>query len=227
VLLLPSWEADPPTHRRNGAEEGPKFLDRKIREVANELEGLKAYITPKQEKVTVNEILDDLVENYKRGGKRRIHREAPPQMTSHLNPLRGFFGTWRAIQVGSRHIEEFKSKLKAERKANATVNRSLQLLGQAYNYAITSDPAKLSRAPKIERYSEQGNERKGKFTPSEAEAIFNNLPPYMADVARFAYETGHRSNEVRKAVLVLPGARCYSRPGANREEPRRMPDCID
>src|SRR6516165_88960 len=36
----------------------------KIREVANELEGLKAFITPRQEKVTVNEILDDLVEHY-------------------------------------------------------------------------------------------------------------------------------------------------------------------
>jgi len=52
-----------------------KFLDRKLREVANEREGLKAFITPRQEKVTVNEILDDLVENYKRGGKRGIHRE--------------------------------------------------------------------------------------------------------------------------------------------------------
>ncbi|MGA3090581.1 MAG: hypothetical protein ABSD75_18365 [Terriglobales bacterium] len=124
-----------------------KFLDRKLREVANEREGLRAFITPTQEKVTVNEILDDLMEHYKRGGKRGIPREVPPQMASYLKPLREFLGTWRAIQVGSRDIEEFKSKLKTERKANATVNRSLQLLGQAYNYAITSDPPKLSRAP--------------------------------------------------------------------------------
>jgi integrase len=51
---------------------------------------------------------------------------------------------------------------------------------------------------KIERYSEKGNQGKGKFSPAEAEAIFNSLPSYMADVARFAYETGHRSNEIRK-----------------------------
>lgn len=198
-----------------------KFLDRKVREVANEGEGLQAFITPRQEKVTVNEILDDLVEHYKRGGKRGIFREVPPQMTSHLKPLREFFGTWRAIQVGSRNIEEFKSKLKAERKANATINRSLQLLGQAYNYAITSDPAKLSRAPKIERYSEQGNERKGKFTPAEAEAVFNSLPPYMADVARFAYETGHRSNEIRKlcwSYLEPDAIRVPGRIAKNRDE---------
>jgi integrase len=112
--------------------------------------------------------------------------------------LREFFGTTRAIQVGSRDIEEFKSHLKAEKKANATVNRSLQLLSQAYNYAVTSDPPKLSRVPRIERYSEKGKVRKGKFTQAEAEAVFNSLPPYMADVARFAYETGHRSREIRK-----------------------------
>jgi Phage integrase family len=50
----------------------------------------------------------------------------------------------------------------------------------------------------IKRYSEKGNVRKGRFTPAEAEAVFNNLPPYMSDVARFAYETGHRSSEIRK-----------------------------
>jgi integrase len=50
----------------------------------------------------------------------------------------------------------------------------------------------------IKRYSEKGNVRKGEFTPAEAEAVFNNLPPYMSDVARFAYETGHRSSEIRK-----------------------------
>jgi hypothetical protein len=39
----------------------------------------------------------------------------------------------------------------------------------------------------IKRYSEKGNVGKGKFTPAEAEAVFYNLPPYMADVAEFAY----------------------------------------
>ena len=177
-----------------------KFLDRKIREVANEKDGLKAFISPKQEKVTVNEILNDLVEHYKRGGKSGIRREVPLQMLSQIKPLRQFFGTMRAVQVGSVDIEEFKSQLKAEKKANSTVNRSLQILSQAYSYAMKSDPPKVSRTPRIERFSEKGNERKGKFTPAEAEAVFNSLPPYMADVARFAYETGHRSGEIRKLL---------------------------
>src|SRR5262249_2579627 len=156
--------------------------------------GIKRFTNPRQEKVSVNEILNDLVEHYKRGGKKGIPREVPPQMTSHLRPLREFFCELRAVQVGSRDIEAFKAQRKAEHKANATINRSLQLLSQAYKYALKSDPPKLNRAPNIELYDED-NARKGKFSPAEAEAIFNSLPEYMADVARFAYETGHRSNE--------------------------------
>jgi integrase len=164
--------------------------------------------------MTVDEILDDLVGHYKRGGEKGIPREVPPQMISHLKPLREFFGTLRAMQVGSRDVEAFKSKLKAEKKANATVNRSLQLLSQAYSYAVTSDPPKLNRVPKIKRYSEKGNQRTGKFSPAEAEAIFSSLPSYMADLAEFAYETGHRSGEIRQLrwphlepdVIRIPGS---------------------
>ena len=103
--------------------------------------------------MTVNEILDDLVGHYKRGGEKGIPREVSPQMTSHLKPLREFFGEFRAMQVGSRGLEAFKSQLKVAKKANATINRSLQLLSQAYSYALKSDPQKLNRAPMIKRYS--------------------------------------------------------------------------
>ena len=84
------------------------------------------------------------------------------------------------------------------------------MLSQAYSYAVTSDRPKLNRAPKIERYSEKGNQRKGKFSPAEAEAIFNSLPSYLADVASFAYETGHRSGEIRQ--LQWP----HLKPNVNR-----------
>jgi hypothetical protein len=90
-------------------KQAKKFLKRKIREIENDKEGIKRFSYPQQERVTVNEILDDLVEYYKRGGEKGIPREVPPQMTSHLKPLREFFGTLRAMQVGSRDVEAFKS----------------------------------------------------------------------------------------------------------------------
>jgi hypothetical protein len=171
-------------------KQAKKFLKRKIREIENDKEGIKRFSYPQRERVTVNEILDDLAEYYKRGGEKGIPREVrevPPQMTSHLKPLREFFGTLRAMQVGTRDVEAFKSQLKAETKANATVNRSLQLLSQAYSYAVTSDPPKLNRAPKIKRYSEKGNQRKGKFSPAEAEAIINRIEFYVPKNFRNAF----------------------------------------
>ena len=51
-----------------------KFLKRKIRETENDKEGIKRFSPPQQERVTVNEILDDLVGHYKRGGEKGIPR---------------------------------------------------------------------------------------------------------------------------------------------------------
>jgi hypothetical protein len=80
--------------------------------------------------------------------------------------------------------------LRAEGKKNATVNRFLQMLQQAYQVAVDADPPVLSRALKVPKLDESENGRKGKFSDAEAEAIFAGLPDYMVAVARLAYETG-------------------------------------
>jgi hypothetical protein len=87
----------------------------------------KAFIGAQQERVTVNEILDDVIEAYKQGGKRAIRREVSPSMESHLKRLCDYFGAYRAMKVGTKHVKDFIGQLKAK-------NRSLQLLSQAYNY---------------------------------------------------------------------------------------------
>ena len=58
-------------------KQAKKFLKRKIREIENDKEGINRFSYPRQERVTVNEILDDLVEYYKRGGEKGIPREVP------------------------------------------------------------------------------------------------------------------------------------------------------
>jgi len=178
-----------------------KFLRNRLNEVGADKIGAKPFAGPQQERVTVNEILDDLVAHYRRGGKRGIAREVNPQMRSHLKRLRDYFGESRALNVGSRDVEAFVAHQKAAGKANATINRSLQLLAQAFAYASNATPPKLSRALKIEMLDESGNVRKGKFSPAEAEAIFASLPEYLSDAARFAYETGTRAGELLKVKL--------------------------
>jgi len=164
-------------------------------EVGADRIGARAFI-PQQQRVSVDEILDDLEAEYKLGGKKRVPRTISPQMRSHLKRIREFFGAMRALDVHQKHIRDFVALQLSQRKENATVNRSLQLLGQAFKIAVKSDPPKLFRIPKIQLLDESGNVRKGKFTHDEAEAIFASLPKYMTGVARFAYEATSRKSEI-------------------------------
>lgn len=106
-----------------------RFLNRRMKEVGAEQIGARLFAGPQQERVLVNELLDDVEAEYKLGGKRRIPREVSPPMRSHLSRVREYFGAMRAVAVHSQHVRGFVSLLKDQGKQNATVNRSLQLLG--------------------------------------------------------------------------------------------------
>src|SRR5262245_18025889 len=45
-----------------------QFLDARVRRVKEEKDGGRSFIGPQQERVTVDDILDDLITHYKRGG---------------------------------------------------------------------------------------------------------------------------------------------------------------
>jgi integrase len=228
-------------------KQAAKFLELRKAKITTAKHGGPAFLGPQQEKVTVNEILDDVIADYKRGGKKGIPRELSPQMQSIVKQLREFFGAMRAVNVGTETIQAFKDQLKTQKKANATINRPLQLLAQAYNYAISTDPPKLSRALNIKKLmlDESGNRRTGKFSSAEAEAIASSLPSHMSDVARFAYETGARAGEILALewshldgeVINVPGELCKNReprsiavneqlePILKRRQQARAPKC--
>lgn len=184
--------------RETDPRKAERFLNRRMKEIGADQIGAKAFAGPSQERVLVNELLDDLEAEYQLGGKQRIPRKISPQMRSHLKRIRQHFGAMRAFMVRRHHIQDFISQLKSEGKKNATVNRSLQLLGQAYRLAVACDPPKLSRALKIPKLDESDNVRKGKFTLTEVIRVSASLPSYLGDVARFAYETGARAGEILK-----------------------------
>src|ERR1700719_4488081 len=79
--------------------------NRRLREVGADQIGAKPFLGPQQEKVTIDEILDDYVNHYKQGGKRGIPREITPQMQSHLKPLHAAFGFQLAMALGTRDID--------------------------------------------------------------------------------------------------------------------------
>ena len=148
--------------------------------------------------MTINQLLDGLIVEYETSSEDGVSRKLSLPMKSHLKCLREFFGVMRAMTVHKCHVQAFIDKLKAEGKKNATINRPLQMLSQAYKIAVTSYPPVLSRLLRVPRLNEKNNIRKGKFTNAEAEMIFVGLPAHMTCVARFAYETGARAGEILK-----------------------------
>jgi integrase len=78
--------------------------------------------------------------------------------------------------------------------AAATINRSTQLLAQAFNLA--NERKHLSSAPQIRHLSERGNARQGFFADADFRALTEKLPEYLRDFVQFGYLTAWRKGEI-------------------------------
>lgn len=170
-----------------------KFLNKKLKEVHADQIGARPFVGPQQQRITVSDLLDALGADYKLRGKET------PQFKAHMKPVREHFGFYRAVDVTAEAIDAFIAGLlegtaEERGKAPATVNRSTQLLAQAYNLAL--ERRRLSMAPHIRHLSESGNARQGFFADWEFRAVVDNLPAYLQDFARFGYVTGWRRGEI-------------------------------
>lgn len=168
-------------------KQAQKFLNRKLKEVHADEIGARPFVGPQQQRVTVAGLLDALEADYKLRGK------DSPQFQSHLKAIRDHFGDWRAVNVTAEAADKFITA-RLEQYAPATVNRSTQLLSQAFALAIKR--GHLATAPDIRHLSESGNARQGFFGDREFRNVESNLPEYLKDYARFGYLTGWRKSEI-------------------------------
>lgn len=96
--------------------------------------------------------------------------------------------------ITERHIDRYiKYRIKA-RRSRTTINRELQLLGQAMRLAKRKKL--INEVPHIEKFSEKDNARQGFFEQEQLETIVGFLPAYLKDLTRFAYHTGWRKSEI-------------------------------
>lgn len=180
------------------------LLKKRLREIENDREGLKAFVGPQQDRLTVGELLDTLEADYR---LRQV--KSLPQILAHLKPIRDAFGDRRAVEVSKDAVERYIEQCLKDEKAPVTINRGTQLLAQAFRLAVEAN--KLSRAPKIRRLSEKGNARQGFFERADFDAVVSALPDYLKDFARFGYLSGWRKGEISS----LKWARCgYGRASA-------------
>ena len=170
------------------AKEAEKFLRHKMKEVGAVQIGKATFVGPQQERIKVEKLLQALEKDYK------IRHKDSPQFRAHLKHIRDNFGRWRAVEVTPEAIDLFIEKLQDAGYAAATINRSTQLLAQAFKLAVQR--RHLATAPQIRHLSEKGNARQGFFADTEFQALSEHLPPYLCDFVQFGYLTGWRRGEI-------------------------------
>ncbi len=116
---------------------------------------------------------------------------------------------------------------------NSTINRELARLRRAYNLALTSDPPKVQRAPRIGDLREP-LPREGFFTHDQFSSLRRALPEEIRPVATFGYCTGCRLGEIlnlRWDQVDLPNKVIRLKAGETKNDQARhlplFPELVD
>ncbi len=147
-------------------------------------------ISLKAERIKVDELLDDLLTEY-----RVNERASLPRMEQLVGHLRGYFSGARAMSVDTATVRSYIDARQQAGAANATINRELAALKRAYSLAIKATPPKVTTKPHIPGLAEN-NVRKGFFEPEQFEGVLRHLPEDVRPVVTFGYITGWRLAEV-------------------------------
>jgi integrase len=161
-----------------------KILRARLKEVhAHELDPSKPFITQRDRRRTISDLLGALENDFK------IRGVASKQALSNIKRAKADLGVVRAMALTADAVDEYIEQRLADGYAKASVNRVTQLVKQAYTLADLP-------VPKIRRLSEKGNERRGFFAESEIRGVIANLPEYLRDFVLFGYLTGMRRGEI-------------------------------
>jgi len=106
-----------------------KIHKTRLDKLASERQGHETFLTPKDKKVTVGELLDALETDYR---LRQV--KSLPQCLSHLKRVREHFGLWRAAELQDEAVDTYIRKRVDAGAPPATINRETQLLGQATHW---------------------------------------------------------------------------------------------
>jgi integrase len=155
--------------------------DRRGRAVRGEV------LLPGADKVTVNNLADDLVIEYTVNRRRSLER-----LEDALTHVRATFGQRRAQQVTTPEIRAYVRQRQESKVANATINYELAALKRAFRLA--QDAGRIMHRCHIPML-EVRNARKGFFDREQFEAFRKALPDYAQPAVTAAFITGWRTRD--------------------------------
>jgi len=148
-----------------------------------------ADIQPRQFKVTVGELLENLLADYQ-ANRRKSAYIVGLYVKRHLAP---YFGNSLASHVTTADVNKFILKHQAEGYEPASINKWLSALRRSYSLAKVAGI--VMNAPHVPKLKED-NARKGFFEREQYEAIRKHLPEYLLCLFDVAYITGWRKSEL-------------------------------
>jgi integrase len=165
------------------------------------------FLGPRVEKITVNELFDDLLTDYKTHGK--FHLWPERTWNAHLKNYFGgaklpldkdaIYSGMRASRVGTAILAAYVQRRQSEGASKSTINRELALLRRAFSLGFDAEPQKVSRVPKFHRFivSEKGNERRGFVEETEYRRLAGLAKePWLSGLLALAYTYGFRKAEL-------------------------------
>ena len=176
-----------------------KLLRKRTREVGNHRSAIRTFEGPKQERLTVSDLLNSLEADYRRRSIKSLGRTL-----NHMKPVRKFFEHVRAVSVTPdlirRYVETRRTPKKtssgaAKTLSQAKVNRELEVLASAFSLAVKEE--RIAHKPHIPYLSEAGNVRRGFFERDELDRIVEHLNSPMKEMVEFAFVSAWRKEEIR------------------------------
>lgn len=150
--------------------------------------------TAGERRVTVGDLLDDLLTHFEVRGVAYARRGAP----YHLKPLRKLLGDVRAGALETAMVERYQKIRKEDGRQPATINRECELLRQAYRLAARRQPPKVRAIPYIPMLPVQ-NARQGFLEAADFAALLEGFgDPDIRDFVEWFWWTGMRPGEIRQ-----------------------------
>jgi integrase len=180
-----------------------KFLNNRLQAVAS-----GNFLGPRVERITVDELFDDLLQDYRTHGQFALWPERC--WNAHLIHYFGGetlkadkraekYSGMKAARVGTAQIAGYVEKRIAEGAAKSTINRELALLRRAFSLGFDAEPQKVSRVPKFHRFivSEKGNERRGFVEEAQYRKLVELAKEsWLRALLALAYTYGFRKAEL-------------------------------
>lgn len=167
--------------RTKSRAEARRLLDIRAGEIA---EG--RYLGRDPERVTVGQLLDDLLAEYE-VNQRRSGKALGIRIEKHLRPV---FGHIAAQQLKTAGVQRYILSRQSDRASNATINRELAALKRAYALGVQGE--KIAKRPHVPMLQED-NVRRGFFESDQFAQVLSALKDYLQPVMTFAYYTGWRT----------------------------------